>query len=161
MAQSYKYIRKLDTDNLANENNLLEPLREHSSQPPDEAQHSIQLNMDQNDKYLDKLSKDTSFSPRLLSVLLHSQTSVVAPSRRDNRRCCNNAPAPCIFSPKKYLWSGPSPRASFWSAMYLYAENAPGRTVMYPKTDSRGLSRILDILYSKLGCNCTSINTRN
>ncbi len=53
------------------------------------------------------------------------------------------APEPsCIFSPKKYASRG-APR----SALYLYAENAPGRTEMKPKTDSSGLSRMLDILY--------------
>jgi hypothetical protein len=30
-----------------------------------------------------------------------------------------SAPAPCIFSPRKYFCSGPSPIGSFWSAMYL------------------------------------------
>src|SRR5580700_4105846 len=33
--------------------------------------------------------------------------------------------------------------------MYRYAEKAPGKTEMNPKTLSSGLSRMLDILYSK------------
>ena len=76
-------------------------------------------------------------------------------------------------SPRKYFCKGPSPRASFCNAIYRYALNAPGSTVMYPNTDSlmqpnsqtiammqspvtyKGLSKMLDILYSKF-CAATS-----
>jgi len=51
---------------------------------------------------------------------------------------------PCIDSPLKYASNGAP-----WIALYLYAENAPGNTEINPNTDSSGLSRIFDILYSK------------
>ena len=45
-----------------------------------------------------------------------------------------NTPAspPCSVSPRKYFCSGPSPSGPLVRAMYRYAENAPGRTEMYP-----------------------------
>ncbi|KAH3677893.1 hypothetical protein OGATHE_000547 [Ogataea polymorpha] len=49
-----------------------------------------------------------------------------------------------ISSPWKYAFKG-----SPCNASYLYALNAPGRTVTNPNADSIGLSRMLDILYSK------------
>ena len=39
------------------------------------------------------------------------------------------APEPCIVSPMKYCLSGPFPLSSFCSAIYRYAENAPGLRV--------------------------------
>ena len=45
------------------------------------------------------------------------------------------APGLCIFSPRKYELSGPLPSGPFWSALYRYAENAPGKTEMYPQID--------------------------
>jgi hypothetical protein len=54
------------------------------------------------------------------------------------------APGTCIASPLKYSTSG-LPE----TALYRYAENAPGRTETNPKVDSRDLSRMLEILYSK------------
>ena len=48
----------------------------------------------------------------------------------------------------KYDASGPIPGAVSRRASYRYAENAPGKTEIKPKTDSSGLSRMFDILYS-------------
>lgn len=62
---------------------------------------------------------------------------------------------PCSVSPLKYWLRGPWPVSSFCSAWYRYALSAPGSTVMYPNTLSSGLSRMLDILYSKF-CDATS-----
>ena len=49
---------------------------------------------------------------------------------------------------KRMTENDPSSIWSFYNAIYLYALNAPGTTVMYPNTLPNSLSRIFDILYS-------------
>jgi len=88
---------------------------------------------------------NTHLSPRFATSSQHNIRS----SARYILAVKTSACCPCNVSPLKYWLSGPWPVSSFCSAWYRYALSAPGSTVMYPNTDSSGLSRILLILYSK------------